>query len=305
MDEHTKSVQETTLDLTKIIETALKIPGVKVSREGFLREQFKNCTPDEINNILEKGPVEAGFSNEELKKKAIRLIKEKTAIATGGSFLAGIPGGIAMAVTLPADIVQFYCVALSMAQGLVYLYGERDIWCENAADSDHVTNQLILYCGVMLGAAGADAAVRVMSAALAKQALKKLPQMALTKTLYYPVIKSTLKFFGLSITKSSFAKGVSKALPVVGGVVSGGITLASMYPMGKRLMKVLDEAHFDYTQEEFDADMQVIEACEADEPDPNEEIYKQIENARKMLDNGIISEAGFAEIERKLIEKIQ
>ncbi len=304
MDEK-KSIQEKTLDLTAIIETALKIPGVKVSREAFLQEQFKTYPQDVVEHILEDGTIEAGISKEELQKKALRIIKERTALATGGSFLAGIPGGIAMAATLPADIVQFYCVALRMAQELVYLYGERDIWCENAADSDHVTNQLILYCGVMLGAAGADAAVRVMSAALAKQALKKLPQMALTKTLYYPVIKSTLKFFGLSITKSSFAKGVSKALPVVGGVVSGGITLASMYPMGKRLMKVLDEAHFDYTQEEFDADMQVIEACEADEPDSNEEIYKQIENARKMLNNGIISEAGFAEIERKLIEKIQ
>ena len=304
MDEK-KSIKETAVDLKSIIETALKIPGVKVSREAFLREQFKNYSSDVINLVVERGPVEAGFSNEELQKKAIRFIKEKTAVATGGSFLAGIPGGIAMAVTLPADIVQFYCVALSMAQGLVYLYGEQDIWCENATDSDHVTNQLILYCGVMLGAAGADAAVRVMSAALAKQALKKLPQMALTKTFYYPIIKSTLKFFGLSITKSSFAKGVSKALPVVGGVVSGGITLASMYPMGKRLMKVLDEAHFDYTQEEFEADMKVLKGSGAEDTNHNEEIYRQIENARKMLENGIITEAGYAEIERKLIEKIQ
>ena len=63
-------------------------------------------------------------------------------------------------------------------------------------DNDKVTNQLILYCGVMLGASGAAQAVRVMSSALAKQILKKLPQKALTKTFYYPIIKSIAKAFG-------------------------------------------------------------------------------------------------------------
>ena len=122
-----------------------------------------------------------------------------------------------MAATIPADIIQFYSVALRMAQELVYLYGETDMWCEGTPDSDKVTNQLILYCGVMLGATGAAQTVRVMSSALAKQAIKTLPQKALMTTFYYPVVKAILKFFGVSVTKSTFAKGVSKVIPVVGG----------------------------------------------------------------------------------------
>ena len=51
--------------------------------------------------------------------------------------------------------------------------------------------------------------------------------------------------------------------------------------------------------------MKVIEGNGTEDMNHNEEIYRQIENARKMLENGIITEAGYAEIERKLIEKIK
>lgn len=265
MSEEKKEIikKEKKVDLTSVVSSAIQIPGVKVIRETFLREQFKNLSKEEIDLIVEKGPIEAGRTREELKKKANRIIKERTAISTSASFLTGLPGGLAMAATIPADMLQFYGVALRMAQELVYLYGEMDMWCEGAPDPDKVTNQLILYCGVMLGATGAAQTVRVMSSALAKQALKKLPQKALTKTIYYPVIKSVLKFFGVNVTKSTFAKGVSTALPIIGGVVSGGITLASMLPMGNRLSKTLDKAHFDYEMADFESDMEEItEVCE-------------------------------------------
>ncbi len=212
--------------------------------------------------------------------------------------------------------LQFYAVALRMAQELVYLYGESDIWCEGTPDPDKVTNQLILYCGVMLGASGAAQTVRVMSSALAKQALIKLPRQALTKTAYYPIIKTILKFFGLSITKNTFAKGVSKAIPVVGGVISGSITLASMLPMGNRLAKALDTAHFDYTTEDLKTDIQVItQICmEEEKEEPQSlpespvssanETLEKIKQAKQMLDEGVLTEEEFSEIKEKLISNL-
>ena len=316
---------EKNLDLTSIISTAIQLPGVKVSRDVFLREQFKDLPREKLDLILEKGPVEAGCTQDELKRKANKLIKERTAISTGASFAAGIPGGLAMAVTIPADMLQFYGVALRMAQELVYLYGEVDIWCDGAPDPDRVTNQLILYCGVMLGAVGAAQTVRLMSSALAKQALKKLPQKALTKTFYYPIVKSTLKFFGVSVTKKTFANGVSKVLPVVGGVVSGGITLASMIPMGNRLLKTLDKAHFEYTMTDFESDMADISkicieekeqesvtfgqnAAEEKNVDTNEvnqeDVLEKIKKAKQLFDSGVLTAEEFSEIKAQLISKM-
>jgi hypothetical protein len=86
---------------------------------------------------------------------AKRIINERTIVSTGASFVAGLPGGLAMAATIPADMLQFYGIALRMAQELAYLYGESDLWNGEFLDNDKVTNQLILYCGVMLGASGA------------------------------------------------------------------------------------------------------------------------------------------------------
>lgn len=327
MEEHTQRTSasnEKSVDLTSVITTALKIPGVKVSRETFLREQFKDLSPDVIALIVKNGPVDAGCSREDLSKKATRIVKERAALSTGVSFLAGMPGGWAMAATIPADLLQFYGVALRMAQELVYLYGESDMWCDGTPDADKVYKQLILYCGVMLGASGAAQTARVMSSALAKQAVKKLPQKALTKTFYYPVIKSIMRFFGVSVTKSTFAKGVAKVLPVIGGVVSGGITLASMVPMGNRLITTLDKAHFDYTETDLDADIRIIsDVCEneenyedkardvtADEVNPENtapdksDMFNQVKQAKQMLDNGLITEDEYSAIKEKVISRM-
>ena len=311
-----KELAKKSVDLTSIISTAIQIPGVKIDRADFLRRQFKDCDPEEIEQIVELGPVAAGQDRSELKKLAKRIINAHTATSTSASFLAGIPGGWAMAATIPADMLQFYAVALRMAQELIYLYGEEDLWCDGTPDADRVTNQLILYCGVMLGATGAAQTVRIMSSALAKQLMTKLPQKALTKTVVYSVTKTVLKFFGVSITKSSFAKGVSKVVPVAGGIVSGGITLASMLPMGNRLQKTLDKAHFDYTEQDFDQDIQIVQEIVNKENKPKEkgsaktkqasaqDPLEKIKEAKKLFDDGIITEEEFAAIKTKLIEEI-
>lgn len=254
---------EMNVSLENVVATAIQVPGVKVNRELFLREQFQKESKELIESIVENGPVNAQVSQDTLRKMAKKIINERTIVSTGASFVAGLPGGLAMAATIPADMLQFYGVTLRMAQELAYLYGEADLWNGEFLDNDKVTNQLILYCGVMLGASGAAQAVRVMSSALAKQILKKLPQKALTKTFYYPVVKGICKFFGVSMTKNLFAKGVSKAVPILGGVVSGGITFATLRPMGQRLADTLDEAHFSYTEEEFHEDWEdIIEISE-------------------------------------------
>ena len=59
-------------------------------------------------------------------------------------------------------------------------------------------------------------------------------------------------------------RGVSKAVPILGGVVSGGITFATLRPMGQRLADTLDEAHFSYTEEEFHEDWEDIVEIGAD-----------------------------------------
>ncbi len=62
---------------------------------------------------------------------------------------------------------------------------------------------------------------------------------------------------------------VSKALPIVGGLVSGGITYVSMPPMGNRLVDALEEVQFDYSDEKFAADIEAMKKTAEAEQTPN------------------------------------
>jgi hypothetical protein len=82
-----------------------------------------------------------------------------------------------------------------------------------------------------------------------------LPKKALTKTLYYRLIKSIAKVLGVKMTRRVFARGISKFVPLLGGALSGGTTYAMMCPMGNRLIGALETAHFSYTEESLKEDL--------------------------------------------------
>lgn len=316
--------------LVELITTALRAPGVKVSREQFLSDIFAKTHPDgtgrfdTLSSILAEGPVRAGCERGELKRIAKNLVNKRTLESSAVSFAAGLPGGAAAAVAIPADVLQFYGVALRLAQEISYLYGAEDLWKDNAIDQERITNTFVIYLGVMLGASGAAATLKASAAALAKQAVKKLPQKALTKTFYYPIVKSIAKYFGKNMTKQVFAKGVSKTIPVIGGVASGGLTFATMRPMGTRLANCFDEALFDYSDKDAESDINEIQqviasemdsmeenaqsSCAVEEPAdsvaPLESMAADIARAKSMLDTGLITEEEFSEIKAKLIAKL-
>ena len=252
------------LALESIISSAIQIPGVKVDRRKFLAETFAS---DEfpLQDVIDLGPIEVGVSQDKLALLSHKLILKRTSQSSAASFVTGIPGGLAMAATIPADILQFFGMALRLAQELSYLYGAQDLWQNGQVDDEKVKNQLLLYCGVMFGVSGAVSGVRVLSTQIAKTTLKKLPQKALTKTFWYPIIKQIGKAVGIKVTKSTVAKGVSKAIPVIGGVISGGLNFASMMPMANRLQATLDSATFNYTEEDFEKDIIEIENFVADD----------------------------------------
>lgn len=260
-----KEQQAAELALESVITSAIQIPGVKVSRSKFLAETFAADQSLAIQDIIDMGPVQAGVSREKLASIANKLILTRTSQSSIASFVSGIPGGLAMAATVPADVLQFFGMALRLAQELSYLYGAEDIWKGETVDEERVKGQLVLYCGVMFGVSGAVSGVRVLSAQIAKTTLKKLPQKALTKTFWYPIIKKVGRAVGVKITKSTVAKGASKAIPVIGGAISGTLNFASMMPMANRLQAVLDKAAFNYTVEELEADIIDIENCSFDE----------------------------------------
>ena len=308
-----------------VISKALTIPGVKVNRSKFLADQFASKV-DDLNKIIEVGPVEYGITREEISRMTKKLIIQRTSQSSLASFAAGIPGGIAMAATIPADILQFFGMTLRLAQEISYMYGAEDLWVGDQIDDEKVMNQLILYCGVMFGASTAVSGVRVFSVQLSKTALKQIPKKALTKTFWYPIVKKVLGQMSIKITKDTFAKSVSKAIPVVGGVVSGTINFASLMPMANRLKNTFDKSIFDYSEEEFNKDLEVVlnpDQFEKKEKDSNQETtkknkkfsfkfkkeknkkedpYEELKKLKELLDSDIITQEEFEKKKKQLLD---
>jgi len=278
MSEQSKIEKEVALE--NVITSAVQIPGVKVNRNKFLAEIFASENVV-IQEVIDLGPIQANISQDKLSQLAGKLILKRTSQSSLASFAAGIPGGLAMAATIPADVLQFFGMALRLAQELSYLYGAEDLWQNGQVDDEKVKSQLLLYCGVMFGVSGAVSGVRVLSTQIAKTTLKKLPQKALTKTFWYPMVKQIGKAIGIKVTKSTVAKGVSKAIPILGGVISGGLNFASMLPMANRLQAALDEANFNYTEEEFEKDIYIIENI--DEVDEAENKKEDIQDVKSKI----------------------
>lgn len=284
------SAQTSEVALEAIISNAIQIPGVKVDRDQFLADTFAKEKVD-IQKILDLGPVEAGCSQEMLARIANKLILSRTSLSSATSFAMAAPGVLSMGLSVPADTLQFFGMTLRLAQELAYLYGAEDLQKDGKIDDEATRGQLLLYCGVMFGVSGTAAGVRILSSKIAETTLKKLPQMALTKTLWYPLIKKTAALIGIKVTKNSLAQGATKVIPVVGGVVSGGLNFASMLPMANRLADALDKASFDYTEEEILEDYQkmqeMINPDSITEQKPKDSLKDRAAGGIKQLGDGI------------------
>lgn len=132
---------------------------------------------------------------------------------------------------------------------MIYLYGWNDLSLNANEISEETKNLLTLFLGVMFGVSGATKAVNHVAAQIAKQIAKKLPQNALTKGTIYPIVKKIATLLGVKMSKQIFSRGIAKSVPVIGAVISGGLTFATYKPMSEKLRAYLasgDLANVDY-----------------------------------------------------------
>ena len=226
-----------------VIIMGLKIPGIKINRTEFLKKEFsKNYSEEIIEQIIKYNPAHENISLDEIDKIANAVIQYERLCVSGISTALSAPGGFAMVATLPTDIAQYYGYMLRAMQKLLYLYGfpEIDIKENQLLDSGTM-NTLIICMGVMYGVAGANTALKSMAKALGLGVEKKLINKALTKGTIYPIVKSVAKWFNVRMTKEIFAGFFKKSIPVVGGLIGGGITYLSFKPCCEKLKTTLQD----------------------------------------------------------------
>ena len=228
----------------EFLKKVVRVPGVRISRDDFLRQELRERgVPEEvIRSAINTNPAFAGISLADLDRLADQVISYETNKSAAISFAAGIPGGFAMFGTIPADVTQYYVHAFRIVQKLAYLYGWRELLSDMDEVDDETIGVLAVFFGVMLGVGGAAQSLTAFARSVAVPAFQKqVTKQALTKTSWYPVMKHCLRYIGINLTKKGFAQGVSKAIPLIGGAVSGGMTFVSLQSQSHRLKNHLRE----------------------------------------------------------------
>ena len=238
----TEEGQEASVYAVFFLKKLVRIRGVRISREDFLRQELRklHLSDAEIECAIASNPLSAGVSRKLLDKLANDAISFETKKSTALSFAAGIPGGFAMLGTVPADLAQYYVHSLRIMQKLAYLYGWKEFLTDLDDIDDETIAQMGLFFGVMLGVAGAAESMRDFARMIVAPAIeKRVARKALMKTTWYPVVMKSLRVIGVSVTKQSMAKTMSKILPLIGGVISGGMTFVALHTQATRLKQHL------------------------------------------------------------------
>lgn len=242
------------METTKnVVVKACNMPIVYVDREEFLRKTFGKS--EYIEQIIQYGPQKV-FTVDAIRQKASEIIQSSTRKTALTSFTTGLPSSIPlMAAAGTVDLVQYFGFALNLAQKIAYLFGEDEIFPKDVTEVGTILTdgmetkdgvevpeeaqvRLISYLGAMLGVSGAASLILKTSKQAGAVIGKKVAAQALTKTVWYPIFKKVGSMLGYKITKKTVESIITKAVPLIGGVISGGITYVTFKPMGNRLADV-------------------------------------------------------------------
>ena len=171
------------------------------------------------------------------RRDAHALIRWQTAKAAGLGFITGIPGLPAMPVTLPANLTSVLFIQIRMMAALAHL-GDYD------PNDDRVrTLCLACLCGnaarLILREAGVEIGKK-----MAVSALKRVPRKTFIE------INKKVGFRLLTKFGEKGAINVGRAIPLLGGLIGGGVDAAWTKAMGDRARDIFTPAYCNPTTAE-------------------------------------------------------
>lgn len=231
------------ISFDSLLEVANKIPGSHINRELFLRSELKlYCTPEELEIAVKECPAKAGIKRKLINPIAKSCIEYERKKATALSFVSGLPGGLAILGTIPADAMQVFVTMLRTVQKLAYLYGFPEFFKEGENVDSYSKDLILTMIGVMYGIQEVCNGLTKYAATFASQIGKNIAKQALTKTAWYPALKKLLRLVGIQLTKELFGRTVAKAIPLLSGAVCGFLTYKTFGVMARNLQEALKES---------------------------------------------------------------
>lgn len=220
-----------------------RLRGVRIDRDHFLISELrkKGVSKDDARFAATTTPATAGIDKRVIDAIARESIDFETKKSTAFSFAAGLPGGSAMAASIPADITQYYVHAFRIMQKLSYLYGWQSFLDDCDDVDDETLFEMAVLLGVMMGVSSANSALTMVAKNAQEAIAKRVARQPLMKTAWYPVAKKLAGFIGIKITKQTVGNIAGKIAMGIGGVISGALTFVGLSSGSLRLSRQLKQ----------------------------------------------------------------
>lgn len=237
-----REFQEMLPTFDDVLAQAIRLPGTGVNRVSYLAEVIGRKHARLVQAAIDTTPARAGLSAREIEKIAKGSLAKDGRRTTALSFAAGLPGGVAGAVTIPADLVQFYGYLIRSIQKLSYLYGWRDLIHVDSEQTDVATaGALVIFLGVMAGIEKADDTLARLARLRTSGADDQSLRTALAARAMQQEVNAISAELAKRMARRLTGQVAGKAIPVVGGIVSGVITGSGFDEMSKRLLRKLKQ----------------------------------------------------------------
>lgn len=227
----------------------LKMPGAKLNRESFLRQTFRGLSDEDLRVCVSESPLKV-ISDYEIEKAASSIINSHTAKATTVSTISGIPGGLAMLVSIPADLANYYYHVVLVGQKLGYLYGFPDMIDDSGRLTQDGEIMLTAFIGVMNKVKMANELIKNIAVELAKrmtgETAVRVAGNILSKQIVAQAIEAISAKLGTQVAAKNIGRGIVKAIPIVSGLICGGITYVTFKPQARRLLETLKNNSTNY-----------------------------------------------------------
>jgi len=224
----------------EVVGQASRLPGVAVKREWYLAEVFGRKYADRVSIAIATTPGRAGLTDKQIEKFAKSSIAKESRRTTLISIATGIPGGAAVAATIPADLVQLYGHLMRAIQKLSYLYGWRDLVRLDGSEPDVATRSaLILFLGSMSKVEQANEALGRVARLRVGNSFDEVLRNAMLTIEVQEVVDEITLVLGDRLTRRLTGQVVDKAIPVAGGIISGIVTRGDFGSMCNELHRQL------------------------------------------------------------------
>ena len=211
--------------------------GHKISQEEIM-QLLDKLYDQSVQGIAKVSPPIEELANNYLEKDknietaAKKFIKFQIAKCTTSGFVSGLGGLITLPVAIPANVGSVMYVQMRMIACLAYMGGYD-------TDSDQVQT-LVYAClaGISLDQVLKNVGIQ-FGTKVTMSLVRKIPGTVLTN------INQKVGFRFLTKFGTKGLINIGKAVPIVGGVISGGFDFAETKLIANRAYKMFIENNFD------------------------------------------------------------